>query len=197
MPPVPRHACMPGKLAAVGLILLSLLACALPRPVLRSQPPPPTKTPIGTITVTTSYMECGWNWATQALPELSAEVQSALQAAGLEGVTARAEAYGENCFDPESGEVRYFATMETDFRVTVEVENLTDRAALGRIAEQVLTVLDGFPPGATPGSNPGYIGIRIVAGNDEFNLWFTVTDGEAARALGLQGAELLTELENR
>jgi hypothetical protein len=186
---------MKKSLTALNLFLLALLACALPRPVFDAQQPP-TKTP-PTITVDSAYMGCGWNWATQALPELSAEVQSAMQAAGLDGVTVLAEAYGENCFDGQTGEVLYFATMETDFRVTVQVKDLNDRALLGQVAEEVLIVLDGFPPGATPGPNPGYIGIRFTDGSAESNLWFTVTDGESARALGLHGAELLDELENR
>jgi hypothetical protein len=120
-------------------------------------------------------------------------VQSALDAAGLNGVTASAEAFGENCINA-SGEVDHFAAMETDFRVRVEVQDLTDTAALGNLLERILVVLDTFPPGSTPGPQPGYIGVRFVHETEEINLWFTVPSGESARALGLHGAELFNEM---
>ena len=180
-------------------LLLSILitsTCSLPLPGLHL-PESPTPSPTPTSTITPGYTNCGWNWATQNLPELSAEIQAAMEAAGLTGVTARAEAYGENCFDPQTSEVRYFATRETDFKISIKVESLEDRPRLGELAEQVLIVLDSFPPGAMPGSNPGYVGIRFLVGSEELNLWFTVTDGEAARATRQHGAELLDELVNR
>lgn len=184
------------KVYPLLLILPLLVACSLPQPGLRL-PESPTPSPTPTSTITPGYTNCGWNWATQALPELSAQVQSALEAAGLEGVEAHAEAFGENCFSSVTGEVLYFATMQTDFRLTVSVDSLADEEAMGARLEQILTVLDGFPAGSMAGPNPGNVGIRFLAGSDELNLWFTVTYGEAARAQGLHGAELLEELANR
>jgi hypothetical protein len=156
-----------------------------------------TKTPTPTLTLETEYTGCYFNWATQPLPDLSLEVQAALEAAGLEGFTAIAEAYGENCYDSQTNEVVYFATMETDFRLTVEVDDLEDTVALGDMLELILVTLDQFPPGATPGPQPGYIGVNFVKGEETLYLWFTVIDGESARALGLHGADLLEELQNR
>lgn len=179
--------------AAVLLSLLFLAsACNLPRRgvpafALTEEPAPAATVP---------YEACGWQWAAQALPDLSAQVQAALEAAGLEGATVRAEAYGENCLSADN-EVLRFAALETDFRISLEVGSLADREYLGTLLEKILIVLDGFPPGATPGPQPGYIGIRFAAGAEELNLWFTVTDSEAARALGLHGSALLEELQNR
>lgn len=170
-------------------LLLLLAACNLPG--LPTTERPPTETPTATVT----YPECGWQWATQGLPELSFQVEQALRAGGLPVLSARAEAYGENCIDGRTGQVAYFTAMETDFKLTLEVRDLEDDAALGDLLEQTLIVLDGFPPGATPGPQPGYIGITFQAGAGERRLWFTVTDGESARALGLHGAALLAELE--
>ncbi len=174
---------------------LLLVACKLPGddnglPFGLTDEPPVTESPI-------PYTQCYFNWATQPLPDLSLEVQAALEAAGLEDVTAIAEAYGENCYDSQTNEVVYFATMETDFRVTVEVDDLGDTATLGDMLELILVTLDQFPPGATPGSQPGYIGVNFVKGEETLYLWFTVIDGESARALGLHGADLLEELQNR
>lgn len=191
------------KLTVLLLLLALLTACNLPRgipgfsldPGADPEPAaPPTETPTPTVEV--SYTECGWAWATQSLPDLSAEIQSAMEAAGLTGVTARAEAYGENCVTAD-GVVDHFATMETDFRIRVEVADLNDTATLGDLAERILIVLDTYPPGIAPGPNAGYIGITYVNGETELNLWFTVYDGESARALGLHGADLYNELYNR
>jgi hypothetical protein len=176
------------------LALILLAACNLPgRLPATGAPLPPTDTP----TATVSYRECGWQWATQPLPELSLQVEQALQAAGLPLAAAVAEAYGENCIDSRTNQVAYFAAMETDFRITLDADDLGDEAALGDLLEKTLVVLDGFPPGATPGPQPGYVGITFQAGGEELRLWFTVTDGESARALGLHGSALLIELQNR
>jgi hypothetical protein len=180
------------------LLPLFLASCSFPLPGI-GRPTPPTKTPIPspTPTATIGYTQCYWNWATEALPEVTVQVQAAMDAALAVPVTATAEAYGEDCIDSATNEVAYFAAMETDFRVTVQVDGLGDREALGELAEQILVVLDGFPTESTPGPQPGYVGITFVAGTEELRLWFTQVDGESARALGLHGAALLDELENR
>ena len=202
---------MPKRsLPAFILLLLSLIiaACQPIGPDLRpatatptksatptrtSTPLPPTLTPTAT---EYPYESCYWNWATQPLPELSAQVQAAMEAAGLKGVTATAEAFGENCFNAK-GEVVRFATMETDFRITVQIVSLNDREALGTLLEKILVVLDGFPTETTPGPQPGYVGVTFQSGKDELRLWFLVEEGESARALGLRGAALLDKLQNR
>ncbi len=183
------------KLTGCLLLLLLLAACNLPHPNPTPDPAaPPTETP--TPQAELDYTQCGWVWATRSLPELSNEVQTAMENAGLTGITARAEAYGENCLAAD-GSVDHFATMETDFYIHVEVADLNDPAALGDLAERILIVLDAFPPGATPGPQPGYVGITYISDGTELNLWFTVTDGESARALGLHGADLFEELQNK
>jgi hypothetical protein len=173
------------------ILLLSILlaACNLPRPIPDLRSAPITDTP----GAESGYTECAWNWASQRLPDLSAEVQSALEAAGLTGVTATAEAFGENCITG-TGQVDHFAAMETDFRIRIEVSDLADTAVLGDLLERILVVLDAFPPDATPGPQPGYIGVRFIHGTGDLNLWFTVASGETARAMGLHGADLFAEL---
>jgi hypothetical protein len=171
--------------------LTLVMACNMPRPVFApdSKPATPTATP-----TEYPYEQCGWQWATQSLPELSAQVQAALESAGLTGVTAVAEAYGENCLNAE-GKVARFAAMETDFRITIQVDSLADREALGMLLEKILVVLDGFPTETTPGPNPGYVGVTFQAGDAELRLWFPIIEGESARALGLRGAALLDKLQ--
>ena len=186
------------------LCLTIVLACNLPRPVptpdlepapvtKTSTPLPPTFTPTAT---EYPYEQCGWNWATQPLPDLSAQVQSAMEAAGLKNVIAIAEAYGEDCLDANGKPVR-FAAMETDFRITVQISTLDDREALGSLLEKILIALDQFPPGATPGPQSGYVGVTFQTKDDELRLWFPIVDGESARANGLRGADLLDKLQNK
>lgn len=177
-------------------VLTFLSACNFPG-ALRSLPdlqPAATKTASPTPTATIAYEQCYFNWATQPLPELSAQVQAALDAAGLTDVTARAEAYGENCYDSQTNEVAYFAAMETDFRVTIKVPDLKDTESLGNLLEKVLIVLDDFPTDKTPGPQPGYIGVTFQAGNEVLNMWFKVSQGIQARRQGYDDAALLQEL---
>jgi hypothetical protein len=190
------------------ILLLSVLlaACSLPHFITDVEPLYSTGTPVlvtdtpvfvtDTPEASAGYTECGWSWATQSLPDLSAKVQSALDTAGLEGVTVSAEAFGENCFTM-SGKVDHFATMETDFRFNVDVPDLADEATLGDLLERILVVLEAFPTDATPGPQPGYIGVHFIHETEDLNLWFNMTASDAARAQGFHGADLLRELLNK
>ena len=182
------------KLPSLFLTLL-LVACDLP---VRLLVPTFSPSPVPTIvTDTPTYEQCAFNWATHALPELSTQVQRAMEAAGLTGINAIAEAYGEDCIGTSTGQAVSFSTMETDFRITAQVKDLTDRERLGALLEHVLLVLDGFPADQTPGPQPGYIGVTFQAGEDATRVWFTVRAGEAARKQDLHGAALLDALQNK
>ena len=173
------------KSIAIYLLILILTACNLPH-----------STP--TITAAPGNSQnCYFNWATQPLPELSAKVQAAIQAAGLNGVEATAEAFGENCYDPETDEPIRFATLRTDFRVVASVEELGDKNKLGNLLEKILGFLDGFMTGDVPGAQGGYIFVSFKTGSENLNLRFAVADGKSARAAGLNGSALLQELQNK
>ena len=174
---------------SILILTLFLAACTLPCSTPMPVPDAGSDTP--------TSQPCYFNWATQSLPDLSTRVKAAMETAGLENISAIAEAYGENCYDTRTNQPVSFTAMETDFRVTVRVKDLTDQEQLGNLLEQILIVLDGFPPGMTPGPQAGYIGVTFQAGDDEVRLWFTITDGESARAQGLHGAALLNKLQKR
>jgi hypothetical protein len=188
-----------NKIIALALTCSMLVACNLPHSPDLVTGTPATESPIlAPETATpTNIPNCYFNWTTQPLPELSTQIQAAMDASGLTGVTARAEAYGENCYDYQTDKPVYFSAMETDFRITVEVKNLSDKAHLGDLLERILVVLDGFPTEATPGPNPGYVGVTFHARDDDLRLWLTVADGESARARGLDGTALLEALQNK
>jgi hypothetical protein len=177
------------KIPFLILTALLLVACNLPRNGTDLRAAPATDTPVD--------QPCYFNWDTQPLPDLSAQVQAAMEAAGLKDITVRAEAYGENCYDSQTNEPVSFGAMETDFHITVKVADLVGKDNRGNLLEQILVVLDKFPTGTTPGPQPGYIGVSFRTGSDELNLWFTVTEGKSARDDELLGAALLDKLRDR
>jgi hypothetical protein len=167
------------------LLLISILAGCVTRLTPLTAEPSPSVVP---------YTQCAWSWATQSLPELSAKVETELDSAGLKDVTARAEAYGENCLTAE-GKVDHFAAMQTDFHITLQVADLTDKQELGSLVETILVVLDKFPAATTPGPNPGYVGISFQKRSEQLNLWFPITQGETARSSGYTGVRLFEALQ--
>lgn len=176
------------------LLLMWLLgACHLPTSP-TSTPPFDGIQPTLTPTPSPPAEVCAWVWASQPLPEISARLQAAMQAAGVSNVTAYAEVFGENCISTQNQVLR-FAARQTDFRITVLVDTLANAESLGQTLQKILGVLDGFPPEATPGPNPGYIGVTFLTKGESLHLWFSVGQGVEARARGLHGAALLEALK--
>jgi heat shock protein HslJ len=141
-------------------------------------------------------------WASHRLEGLTEQLQGALDAAGLVGVEGYAEAFGENWYeyDQETGQaptVCNFSIMETDFYVTLPVENLADTEALGAQVGTVLGVLDTFPPEETPGSQAGIVDIVLASGGEERHLHFSIAEAAEARAAGLEGDAMMQALGYR
>jgi len=173
------------KIFACVLTVIFLAACNLPL----STPDIVTTTPIP--------QNCYFTWASQSLPDLTAQVQAALIAAGLTEVSANAQAYGENCSDPKINQPIRFSTLETDFYITVKGTDLADKRAMGNLLEKILVILDAFPVGKIPGPQPGNIAISFQAGSDRLNLTFSVAAGKSARQQGLRGAALIDNLQKK
>jgi hypothetical protein len=173
------------KFLASILTVILLAACNLPH-----------STP-DIVPTTASSQNCFFTWDSQSLPGLTTKVQSALNAAGLTGVSANVQAYGENCTDPRTNKPVSFSTLETDFYITVKIANLTDKAAMGNLLEKILVVLDAFPVGQIPGPQPGNIAVTFQAGSDRLNLVFTVPAGKSGRQKGLHGAALIDNLQKK
>lgn len=179
---------MNRRILLIPFLLTLITACNLP-----AAPTPTPATRLGKPTATTEYTQCAYMWANQSLPELSAQVQAAMQAEVQPQAVARADAYGEDCVAPD-GTRAGFAAMQTDYYITLSVSDLDDTQTLGSLAEAVLEALVAFPVGSTPGPNPGYVGIRYIAGDQERSLWFPRREGEALLAQGARGAALFNAL---
>lgn len=160
------------------------IATFTPRVILTETPSP-----------TAEYKPCYFVWATQELPEISADFQSAVQAT-LPEAEARANAYGENCV-AEDGSYT-FGAMETDFYVTIPVADLTNKETLGAIVEQVLViVIEQFPHPIVPGPQDGFVEFSFVAGTETHILLAPISLASELLEKGLRGAELLEALETQ
>jgi hypothetical protein len=182
------------------LLLVLLLAACSQQPLpesataspARQTAPPPTSA-----ASTSTVPGCYYNWATQPLSDLTAQIQKRMDDTGLKGVIASAEAYGENCYDNNTNQVVSFASMETDIQVTAQVKNIQDTEALGKLLEQILALLEGFPAQSLSAGHLGNIGITFQAGEINLRLWFTEQDARAALGRGLHGAALVDALRKK
>jgi hypothetical protein len=135
-----------------------------------------------------SSTQCGWQWAYEELPELSALFDDAVKVS-IPNSSSRASAYGENCLDND-GQVVYFLTMETDFHVTVPVETLDDYNTFGNWIAQVMQVVDGLPSNLIEGPQPGFVEFRFENGSSEFIILRVPIQEYNESANGKTGVEL-------
>lgn len=144
-----------------------------------------------------SQAPCAYMWANQSLPHLSREIENLLRQADFKDIRVFAEAYGENCVT-EEGEIVRFAAMQTDIRVVVAVQGLNNPTEMGDIAGRLLGVILEVPLSDLPGLQPGYIGIQFSNNEKEaLSLWFKRERAEQLLQAGVNGEELLRELQKK
>ncbi len=158
--------------------------------------PSPTAAPLEAASPTAAAAAeapCAYVWASQPLDEVSQLAADRLRQAGLEA-EVRAEAYGEDC-RREDGSSAGFTPMQTDFRLTLYVDDLTNREALGQQLEAALEALLSLPPEALAGPNAGYLGVTFqTPQGDSLRLWQPLLHVASLRAEGRHGAALLEAL---
>src|SRR5512146_3024052 len=127
----------------VAFLFRTLVLCACSSVIVSPQPRPPSPTATAVPAVdtpridpTSAPQDCGYQWANQDLPKLSGEFQQAVQALQPQA-QASAYAFGENCIRSD-GSIASFAAMETDFNVTLLVDDLANESVLGRWIVQVM-----------------------------------------------------------
>lgn len=170
-------------LVAAFLVAVGISRVQAPPPPLAEAPGQPDEPPA-----------CVWQWARQDAPEAAAQARAALESAGLASVQVeRVEAYGENCLD-ESGNVRYFAAMTTDFYLTADVLDPTDAAALAGRARALYQALAELPEDALP-ARPGYLEVVVRAGDQERRLRAPFDALRQAAEASANDAEFLAILE--
>ena len=170
----------------VSLCLILLNACSLP---LTQTPPtlPATEPP----TSSSSIGNCGYQWAQQDLPELSAEFQQAIQGLRPEA-QASAFAFGEDCVYADGH--ADFSAMETDFKVTFQIRDLSNEADLGEWIVKVMQVVENIPREKIVGPRPGRVSIGFQAGSEQKFVNFYIDQYQTLPS-GLSNSEIYQALQ--
>lgn len=140
---------------------------------------------------------CSSVWASQPLPEVTAQLGQVFLQAGWAGVEAQATAYGETCVDLKTNALIKFSPYQTDFYINVAVHNAEDNQELSDWVMDILDILDDFQPGVVPGKNPGKVEIEFTDGERGVLLSFTQEEGRKLVEQGLRGTALIEELRSR
>ena len=153
------------------------------------QPPDPNG---NIVTTALGPQDCGYQWANQDLPELSSSFQESIQRLQPEA-QANAYAFGENCMLAD-GSVGSFGAMETDFNVTLQVNDLANESDLGEWIVRVMQVIENIPPEQIAGPQPGRVSIIFQSNSDQKIVNFTIYQYQAL-ASGLSNSEIYQALQ--
>ncbi|HEX9387333.1 MAG TPA: hypothetical protein VF918_13500 [Anaerolineales bacterium] len=202
-------------------LLWTLILCACSTRVASPQPIPPTATdaplsfpttvvpdPTLIATLSTPHIDqppdgettpappnpqdCGYQWANQDLPELSSSFQKSIQALQPEAQT-NAYAFGENCMLAD-GSIGGFSAMETDFNITLQVNDLTNESELGEWIVKVMQVIENIPPDQIVGPQPGRVSMIFQSNGDQKIVNFYINQYQALPA-GLSNSEIYQALQ--
>ncbi len=139
-----------------------------------------------------SPQNCGYQWATQPLPELSSRVQASFQALQPEA-QANAYAFGENCMLSD-GSIGGFSAMETDFNITLQVNDLTNESELGEWIVKVMQVIEDIPQEQIVGPQPGRVNMIFQSNSAQTGVNFYVNQFQSLPA-GLSNSEIYQALK--
>jgi len=177
----------------LALLSLTLILGACSVPIKQdSQSTPATATLTTTPTLPSPYGGCGYQWAYQDLPELSAELQGVIQSLQPEA-QASAFAFGEDCVH-EDGTTRTFIPIETDFNITLRVSDLSNEANLGEWIMKVMQVVENIPPEKIEGPRPGRVSLDFRSGSEMKFVNFYI-DQYQSLPTGLSNAEIYQALQ--
>ena len=125
------------------------------------------------------------------MPELSGSFQKSILALQPEA-QANAYAFGENCILAD-GTIGGFSAMETDFNVTLQVNDLTDESELGEWIVKVMQVIEAIPPDQIVGPRPGRVSLIFQSNGDQTGVNFYVNQFQTLPT-GLSNSEIYRAL---
>ncbi|NPV56311.1 MAG: hypothetical protein HPY76_06540 [Anaerolineae bacterium] len=169
---------------------LFLAACARGNGQTPSVTPLPQATAAVTATPVITPTLCAMVWEPRYLEALSSTLYEAYQDAGIPNVQVYADAYGENCLDYYTKDVAHFTPLETNLHITVQVATLDNDLELGNTLAEVLPLALQVLVANLAGSQPGYVEIRLVAGDDLQRMVIQFPVVQAALERGLTGENL-------
>ena len=184
---------MQWKVCAALFWILLLCACSTGVVSPPSVPPIVTDTPLAVPTTALPRPQnCGYQWANQDLPALSQSFQASIRALQPQA-QANAYAFGENCLLAD-GSVGGFSAMETDFNVTLQVNDLTNESDLGEWIVKVMQVIKSIPRDQIAGPQPGRVSITFHSSRDQkvINFYTNQYDGLPT---GLSNVEIYRSLQ--
>ncbi len=112
---------------------------------------------------TPTYAGCSYMWASQDAPELTETISAAVSEINPQA-SARASLYGENCVYADGH--ADFHVMETDFYISLPVDDLTKQEDMGNWAAQIMSLVLKIPR-------------ETIKGNEGFvEFWFEDNDAE-------------------
>jgi len=121
--------------------------------------------------------QCGYQWATQPLPDVTAELQQRLEKQNTLAAEVNAAAYGENCVLAD-GTIARFLAKQTDLYFKVPVADMEDTQNLGELAEGIILFVEDIPADLLVGPNEGYIQINYSSAFGQMaSLWFQPSTG--------------------
>jgi hypothetical protein len=136
--------------------------------------------------------DCGYQWAYQDLPELSSRFQQSVQALQAEA-KANAYVFGENCIRPD-GSIASFLARETDFNITLQVEDLNNETELGAWIVKVMEIITALPPEQIVGPLPGTVFLIFQSSSGQTAINFGIEQFQNLPA-NLSEAEIFQALQ--
>jgi hypothetical protein len=121
---------------------------------------------------------------------LQAKIKAGLEADNIKVSDLQVEGEGETCAN-RSGPGNSFCCMATPITISLPVDDLQDREALGNLLGKMLKVIYG-----AEGYSGGKVTITFVASGGQEQLSFDDYAGQQALEKGLSGVALLNALRN-
>jgi hypothetical protein len=150
------------------------------------------QSPDGAITTAPPTFEgCAYMWAYKDMPELSSSFQQSIQTLQPEA-QANAYTFGEDCIHTD-GSVTFLA-KETDFNITLQVDDLSNESDLGEWIVKIMQVIETIPPDQIVGPRPGRVSLEFRSSNDQMFVNFYVNQYQSL-PFGLSNAEIYQALQ--
>jgi len=92
------------------------------------------------------------------------------------------------------GSVGGFAAMETDFNITLQVNDLTDESELGEWIVKAMQVIEAVPPDQIVGPLPGQVNLIFLANGAQEGVNFHVNQFQTLPG-GLSNSEIYQALK--
>jgi N12 class adenine-specific DNA methylase len=125
------------------------------------------------------------------LEDDSVALMDDLRKAGLSQVDAWVEAYGEVCIEYQSKTTSGFTIVQTNYKMIVPFDEVTDEETLGFLLDDILSVLENHQAAQTPGLEPGMVWIKFEIPSEEINILFKLMDALEERSRGLTGVSMI------